>query len=108
MNNISESLFPDNLNELFEAYISNNAIPFRDLPLGDYKILSERLFKTQDSRDCMILTLINRNQETFTTFTPERLREELLMKPNTFNYLRKIGLKSSKTTNNQYFDFRLA
>ena len=108
MNNTSESLFPDNLNEQFEVYVSNNAIPFRDLPLGDYKIITEQLFKTQDSRDCMILTLINQNQETFIAFVPDRLREELLRKPNTFNYLRNLGLKASKTTDNQYFDFRLA
>ena len=101
-------IFPDNLNEQFESYVQSNAIPFRDLPIDDYKIITERVFKTKDSRDCMILTIINKHQETFVTFAPDRLREELLTKPDTFNYLRNLGLKQSKTTDNQYFDFRLA
>ena len=101
-------LFPDNLDAKFDEYLPDNTIPFRELPLNDYKILSERTFKTKDSRDCMILSLIDRNNTQFSTFAPDRIREELLTKPNTFQYLRNLGLKNSQTSSNQYFDFRLA
>ena len=101
-------LFPDNLDSKFEEYIPTNAIPFRDLPTGDYKITSDRKFKTKDSRDCMILSLISKDQTSYSVFAPDRLRDELVSKPDTFNYLRNLGLKPSKTSENQYFDYRLA
>ena len=108
LNDIVYEPFPDNLDVKFDQYLSENTIPFRELPIDDYKILSERTFKTKDSRDCMTLSLVNRDNTQFSVFAPDRIREELLNKPNTFEYIRNLGLKDSKTTENQYFDFRLA
>ena len=54
INNVIEQRpisFPDNLDSMFEQYQHEETIPFRDLPLGDYKIISERTFKTKDKRD---------------------------------------------------------
>ena len=92
--------FPDDLDSKFEEYLPNNTLPYRELPKGDYKIVSERQFKTKDKRDCMVLSLLNIHQETFSVFAPDRLRMELATKPDTFNYLRNLGLKDSKTTEN--------
>ena len=60
--------FPENLDEAFKSDI----MPFRELPLGDYKILQQTTIMTQNDRECMILKLINKNQEEFSTFAPVR------------------------------------
>ena len=99
-------LFPDNLDSKLEDY--TETIPFRDLPIDDYKITSKRVFKTKDKRDCLALTLISRNQTKFIVYAPDLIRDQLKANPNTFNYLRNLGLKQSKLTDNHYFDFRLA
>ena len=65
--------FPENLDEAFKSDI----MPFRELPLGDYKILQQTTTMTEDDRECMILKLINKNQEEFTTFAPERIKTDL-------------------------------
>ena len=65
--------FPENLDEAFKSDI----MPFRELPLGDYKILQQTTTMTQDDRECMILKLINKNQEELTTFAPERAKTDL-------------------------------
>ena len=101
--------FPDNLDSMFEQYLPESTLPFRELPLGDYHIMSERTFTTKDKRDCLVLTLVSRNDQTkFTVYAPDRLRDVLLPQPNVFTYLRNLGLKTSKSTGNQYFDFQLA
>ena len=103
--------FPDNLEALFEEspYNSDPTMPFRELPLGDYRIDSTKTFKTKDKRDCTILSLTSRQQQQFNVFAPDRLREQMLKYPdNAFTYLRNLGLKTSQSTQNQYFDYRLA
>ena len=100
--------FPDNIDNLFEQYIPEYTLPYRELPLGDYKIVSEREFKTKDNRKCMVLTLQSKNQTMITVYVPERLQIQISMKPNTYKYLRNLGLKTSETTGNQYFNFQLA
>lgn len=102
------AIFPNDLESKFEQYFSENTIPFRDLPIDDYKIVSERTFKTKDKRDCMVLTLVSREAKTFSVYAPDRLRNELFVNPNKFEYLRNLGSKLSNSTGNQYFDFRLA
>ena len=83
------------------------AIPFRDLPIGDYLILTKFLTKTQDNRDCMILKLSNKDNQQFDVFAPDRLRTDLTIN-SSYNFIRNLGLKTSKTSGNQYFDYRLA
>ena len=95
--------FHDNLDEAFKSDI----MPYRELPLGDYKILQQTLTPTsEDDRECLILKLINKNQEEFTTFAPERIKTDLTRL--SYNYLRHLGLKQSKSTGNDYFDYKLA
>ena len=98
-------IFPDNLDSKFNEYTPETAQPYRELPTGDYKIESQRSFKTKDKRDCTVLTLISKQFKEFIVYTPERLRKELTVKQ--FSYLRNLGLKTSKMTGNQYFDFQL-
>lgn len=100
--------FPDDLDSRFKDFVLDEVMPYRELPLGDYKIISERSFKTKDSRDCMVLTLFSKDKKNYTVYTPDRLRQHLSEKPNTYNYLRNLGLKTSKYTENEYFDYQLA
>ena len=102
-------IFPDNLDSQFESYKPQltQPIPFRDLPLGDYKIIRQHSFKTKDSRDCLVLDLISKDFIKYTVYTPERLKSELNLKPN-ITFIRNLGLKQSNKSTNSYFNYQLA
>ena len=100
--------FPENLDSMFKQYLPEIILPFRELPTGDYRIVSNRSFKTKNNRDCMVLTLTSLNDKITTVYAPDRLRNQLLEKPNTFNFLRYLGFKTSNSTGNKYFNFLLA
>ena len=99
-------IFPEDLDKKFEEYSST--VSFKDLPKGHYLIKSTRIFTTQDNRVCMVLDLYSKNNLNYSAYAPERMKNELLAKPDTFKFVSNIGLKKSKLTGKHYYDYRLA
>ena len=91
--------FQDSLGPQFEQHQLKQTIPFKDLPLTDYKILSINTFTIKDKRDCMIPSLLDKNSSMIDVFAPDCLRNDILTYPtNQFNYSRILGLRTSQTT----------
>ena len=99
-------IFPDDLNKKFEEYSST--VAFKDLPHTQYLIKSTRTFTTDDGREAMVLELFSRNNLTYSAYAPNRLRNELLAKPDTYKFIKHMGLRKSNKTGKEYYDFRLA
>ena len=102
-------IFPDNLDSQFNSYKLEltQPIPFRDLPLGDYKITRQHSFKTKDKRDCLVLDLTSKDFTKYTVYTSECLKSELNLKPN-ITFIRNLGLKQANNSTNSYFNYQLA
>ena len=81
-------------------------IPSRELPIADSKFISINLIKTRDDGECMILKVANQDYQQFDVFAHDRLKANLTI--NSYNFLRNLGFKTSKSTRNQCFDYRLA
>ena len=98
--------FPDDIDKRFEEAITDS-IKFRDLPLDDYMIISSnRLYSNKIMKDFLKITAISRKDKTkYNVITTERFAEEF--DETKHKYFRNLGIKTSKKTGNEYFDFIL-
>ena len=80
----------------FNNYLHNQleqAIQYKDLPLGDYHIINEKEIKTKDKKGAMILTLLSEEKIHY-VFAPTPIRKLIrLHKPNIYIFLQHNGLK---------------
>ena len=87
-----------------ESFIRKEILKWRNISDEVYKIKN---VKHRDSKYGLsaILTLQTKNGDEFLVWTPKRLAEDL-MENNSYQFVYKIGLKTS-ADGNEYFDYEL-
>ena len=80
---------------------------WRELPIGEiFRVVQRKQFNLKDGT-CMILTLNDRNNNTYTSWATKRLCDELIQDYDELDvYIRSNGLTQSKSDpTRSYYDY---
>ena len=87
-----------------ESFERKEIFKWRDISVAIYKIQKVKYRKGKYG-DSAILTLETKNGDKFCVWAPKRLTEDL-MEDNSYQFVYKIGLKTS-ADGNEYFEYEL-
>ena len=87
-----------------ESFKRKEILKWRDISGAIFKIQKVKYRKGKYG-DSAILTLETKNGDKFYVWAPKRLTEDL-MEDNSYQFVYKIGLKTS-ADGNEYFDYEL-
>ena len=82
----------------------SSTLAWRDIPLGFYAIKNKKIIDTSIGK-ALVLTLINKDKQTYEAFAPQYLSQCLQSK---HRYIKVNGKKMNPSSNREYHSFQLA
>ena len=87
---------------------NGSTIPWRELPVGEILYINDRKLIHLKDDTIMILTLTDKQRNTYVSWTPKRVSDELIRDYSDDDelYIRSNGLKQSKIDpTRSYYDY---